>query len=49
MSAAQARRVAVALAGGLASMASWLELCGISVGTRGDLAGERRSAAKRVS
>ena len=41
-------RVAVALAGELESMASWLGLGGFSVAGRGDLAGELRAAAKRV-
>lgn len=36
-------RVAAALAGELASMASWLGLSGVSVGTRGDLVGELRN------
>ncbi|OBJ06427.1 winged helix-turn-helix domain-containing protein [Mycobacterium sp. 1465703.0] len=42
-------RVAAALAGELASMASWLGLGGFSVAGRGDLSGELRTAAKRVS
>jgi uncharacterized protein YcaQ len=42
-------RVAAALAGELESMASWLGLGGFSVSNRGDLAGELRAAAKRVS
>lgn len=42
-------RVAAALAGELASMASWLGLGGFSVAGRGDLSGELRAAAKRVS
>ncbi|WP_264062962.1 winged helix-turn-helix domain-containing protein [Mycobacterium montefiorense] len=42
-------RVAAALAGELDSMASWLGLGGFTVSGRGDLAGELRSAAKRVS
>ncbi len=42
-------RVAAALAGELESMASWLGLGGFSVGRRGDLAGELRAAARRVS
>jgi uncharacterized protein len=42
-------RVAAALAGELASMASWLGLGGFTVSGRGDLAGELRTAAKRVS
>jgi uncharacterized protein len=42
-------RVAAALAGELASMASWLGLGGVSVADRGDLAGELRSATKRAS
>jgi uncharacterized protein len=37
-------RVAAALKAELATMASWLELGGITVGDRGDLAGELRSA-----
>jgi uncharacterized protein len=37
-------RVAEALVGELATMASWLGLGGITVGDRGDLAGELRSA-----
>lgn len=41
--------VAAALAGELESMALWLGLGGFSVSGRGDLAGELRSAAKRVS
>lgn len=42
-------RVAAALAGELESMASWLGLAGFSVAGRGDLSGELRAAAKRVS
>jgi uncharacterized protein len=42
-------RVAAALAGELESMASWLGLGVVSVSGRGDLAGELRTAAKRVS
>ncbi len=42
-------RVAAALAGELESMASWLGLGGFSVANRGDLSGELRAAAKRVS
>jgi uncharacterized protein len=42
-------RVAAALAGELGSMASWLGLGGFTVSGRGDLAGELRTAAKRVS
>lgn len=42
-------RVAAALAGELESMASWLGLGGFSVAGRGDLSGELRVAAKRVS
>jgi len=42
-------RVAAALAGELESMASWLGLGGFSVSNRGDLAGQLRTAAKRVS
>ena len=42
-------RVAAALAGELDSMASWLGLGGFSVSNRGDLAGQLRAAAKRVS
>ncbi|HEX5256886.1 MAG TPA: crosslink repair DNA glycosylase YcaQ family protein [Mycobacterium sp.] len=42
-------RVAAALAGELQSMASWLGLGGFSVAGRGDLSGELRAAAKRVS
>jgi uncharacterized protein YcaQ len=41
-------RVAAALAGELASMASWLGLAGVAVSGRGDLAGELRAAAKRA-
>jgi uncharacterized protein YcaQ len=41
-------RVAAALAGELASMASWLDLGGITVSGRGDLAAELRTAAKRA-
>ncbi|BBY21422.1 hypothetical protein MSTO_16270 [Mycobacterium stomatepiae] len=41
-------RVAAALAGELASMASWLGLGGVTVSGRGDLAGQLRTAAKRV-
>jgi uncharacterized protein YcaQ len=37
-------RVATALAGELRSMASWLELADVTVGMRGDLAGELRRA-----
>jgi uncharacterized protein YcaQ len=37
-------RVATALAGALRSMASWLELADVTVGTRGDLVGELRRA-----
>ena len=40
---------AAALTGELASMASWLGLGGFTVSGRGDLAGELRAAAKRVS
>lgn len=40
--------VAAALAGELASMASWLGLGGFSVAGRGDLSGELHAAAKRV-
>lgn len=42
-------RVAAALAGELESMASWLGLGGFSVAGPGDLSGELRAAAKRVS
>jgi hypothetical protein len=42
-------RVAAALAGELESMASWLGLGGFNVSGHGDLAGELRAAAKRVS
>ncbi len=42
-------RVAAVLAGELESMASWLGLGGFTVSGRGDLAGELRTAAKRVS
>jgi uncharacterized protein YcaQ len=42
-------RAAAALAGELASMASWLGLGGFTVSGRGDLATELRTAAKRVS
>ncbi|MDM4142981.1 MULTISPECIES: crosslink repair DNA glycosylase YcaQ family protein [Mycobacterium] len=42
-------RVAAALAGELGSMAAWLGLGGFSVAGRGDLSGELRTAAKRVS
>jgi uncharacterized protein YcaQ len=42
-------RVAAALAGECESMASWLGLGGVSVSARGDLAGDLRAAAKRVS
>jgi uncharacterized protein YcaQ len=42
-------RAAAALAGELESMASWLGLGGFTVSGRGDLAGELRAAAKRVS
>ncbi len=42
-------RVVAALAGELESMASWLGLGGFSVSSRGDLAGELRATAKRVS
>ncbi|MGH3633858.1 winged helix-turn-helix domain-containing protein [Mycobacterium sp.] len=42
-------RVAAALAGELATMASWLGLAGITVGDRGDLAGELSSAVKSLS
>jgi hypothetical protein len=42
-------RVAATLAGELESMASWLGLGGFSVAGRGDLAGQLRTAAKRVS
>jgi uncharacterized protein len=42
-------RVVAALAGELASMASWLGLGGFSVSSRGDLATELRATAKRVS
>ncbi|WP_204803519.1 winged helix-turn-helix domain-containing protein [Mycobacterium riyadhense] len=42
-------RVADALTGELEAMASWLELGGVSVSTRGDLAGELHAAAKRAS
>ncbi len=45
----QRARVAAALAGELESMASWLGLGGVAVSGRGDLAGELRNAAKRVS
>jgi uncharacterized protein len=41
-------RVAAALAGELAAMAGWLGLSGVTVSDRGDLAGELRSAGKRV-
>jgi uncharacterized protein YcaQ len=37
-------RVAAALTSELATMASWLGLGGVTVGDRGDLAGELRSA-----
>jgi uncharacterized protein len=37
-------RVAAALASELATMASWLGLAGVTVGDRGDLAGELRAA-----
>jgi uncharacterized protein YcaQ len=42
-------QAAAALTGELASMATWLGLGGFSVSGRGDLAGELRAAAKRVS
>ncbi len=42
-------RVVAALAGELGSMASWLGLGGFSVSSRGDLAGDLRAAAGRVS
>jgi hypothetical protein len=42
-------RVAATLAGELQSMASWLGLGGFSIAGQGDLAGELRAAAKRVS
>ncbi|OBK88417.1 winged helix-turn-helix domain-containing protein [Mycobacterium sp. 1165178.9] len=42
-------RVAAALAGECESMASWLGLGGFSVAGRGDLSGELRAVAKRVS
>ncbi len=42
-------RVAAALAGECESMASWLGLGGFSVAGRGDVSGELRAAAKRVS
>ncbi|MGA7051095.1 MAG: crosslink repair DNA glycosylase YcaQ family protein [Mycobacterium sp.] len=42
-------RVAAALAGELESMAAWLGLGGFSVAGRGDLAGDLRAAARRVS
>jgi uncharacterized protein len=42
-------RVVEALTGELESMASWLGLGGFTVSSRGDLAGELRAAAKRVS
>ena len=42
-------RVVAALAGELGSMASWLGLPGFSVSGRGDLAGDLRAVAKRVS
>lgn len=41
-------RVAAALAGELASMASWLGLGGVAVAGRGDLASQLRSAGKRA-
>ncbi|KZS68994.1 hypothetical protein A4G29_22205 [Mycobacterium kansasii] len=41
-------RVASALAGELESMASWLGLSGVAVSERGDLAGELRTAVRRV-
>ncbi|POY01129.1 hypothetical protein C3469_26760 [Mycobacterium kansasii] len=41
-------RVATALAGELASMASWLGLAGVGVSGRGDLAGQLRTAAKQA-
>jgi uncharacterized protein len=41
-------RVAAALAGELQSMASWLGLDGVTVSSRGDLAGDLRAAAKRA-
>ncbi|ETW24886.1 winged helix-turn-helix domain-containing protein [Mycobacterium gastri] len=41
-------RVATVLAGELASMASWLGLSGVAVSERGDLAGELRTAVRRV-
>ncbi|KZS71130.1 hypothetical protein A4G26_25235 [Mycobacterium kansasii] len=41
-------RVASALAGELESMASWLGLSGVAVSKRGDLAGELRTAVRRV-
>jgi hypothetical protein len=40
-------RVAEALAGELAAMARWLGLAGVTVGDRGDLAGELRVAFER--
>ncbi|BCZ25373.1 hypothetical protein MTY59_52280 [Mycobacterium senriense] len=46
---APAPRVAAALAGELESMASWLGLGRFSVAGRGDLSGDLRVAAKRVS
>jgi uncharacterized protein len=42
-------RVAAALAGECESMASWLGLGGFSVAGRGDLSGELRAVARRVS
>ncbi len=42
-------RVAAALAGELESMASWLGLRGVSVSGQGDLAGDLRAAAQRVT
>lgn len=42
-------RVVAALTGELESMASWLGLGGFSVAGRGDLSGELRAAAKRLS
>lgn len=41
-------KVADALAGELASMASWLGLGGVSVSGRGDLAADLRAAVKRL-
>jgi uncharacterized protein YcaQ len=42
-----AGRVAAALAGELATMASWLGLTGVTVGDRGDLAGKLRAVTSR--